>query len=77
LVLANLFYRSEAADIIRENDFGVVLNEVDEIKSYLEDCVDAKINGPNKNTRNKNRDNFTRERQFKKLEKFLIEIATK
>lgn len=65
----------EAADIIRDNDLGVVSNDVDEIAKYLKSCIAAKDKDVNWSAPNVNRERFKRSSQFKKLEKFLVNIV--
>lgn len=56
----------EAADIIRDNNFGLVSNDEDEIAEYLKEKLKDKKNSPNPN-----RDKFMRAAQFEKIEKFM------
>lgn len=60
----------EAADIIRDNDFGLVSNDVDEIAAYLLGKIENKTNKPNPN-----RDKFMRSSQFEKIETFMTELV--
>ena len=64
----------EAADIIRDNDFGVVSNDVDEIADYLKLKLKEKKNVATSKKINPNRINFTRTTQFEKIEKFISKI---
>lgn len=65
----------EAADIIRDNGFGTVSNDVDEIVKYLEECLSAKQNKKHLEYSEANRDNFARSIQFEKIEKMLIDVS--
>lgn len=56
----------EAADIIRDNNFGLVSNDEDEIAEYLIEKLRDRTNSPNPN-----RDKFMRAVQFEKIEKFM------
>lgn len=64
----------EAADIIRDNDFGVVSNDPDEIARFLKEKIAQKASGKPQ-ALNPKRDNFNRAYQFAKLEKFLQKVA--
>ncbi|VAV94956.1 hypothetical protein MNBD_ALPHA02-752 [hydrothermal vent metagenome] len=64
----------EAADIIRDNDFGLVSNDVDEVGAYLSGLLTAKKRDTNAQKPNPNRENFTRARQFSKLVTFMKKI---
>lgn len=64
----------EAADIIRDNDFGLVSNDVDEVAAYLSGLLTAKKQGSDAQKPNPNRENFTRARQFSKLVTFMEKI---
>ncbi len=65
----------EAADIIRDNGFGTVSNDVDEIVDYLEDCLAAKQSEKPLEYSATNRDKFARSIQFEKIEKMLIDVS--
>ncbi|MBL4602877.1 MAG: glycosyltransferase [Emcibacteraceae bacterium] len=67
----------EAADIIRDNDFGTVSNDVDEIVKILQQHLKNKKDGIEINSENKNRNNYTRSLQFEKIEQMLIDLANK
>lgn len=67
----------EAADIIRDNDFGVVSNDSNEIANYLEDCLKKMTENASRIRKTPNRDNYARSIQFEKIENFLIELAGK
>lgn len=62
----------EAANIIRDNDFGLVSNDVDEIADFLTKAIDNKMSAPNPN-----RKKFMRSAQFDKIEKFMSELVIK
>lgn len=64
----------EAADIVRDNDFGLVSNDVDEIAAYLSELLKKKTQGKQEMTKNPNREKFTRARQFEKLVSFMNRI---
>jgi len=66
----------EAADIVRDNDFGLVSNDADEVAAYLEDLLAKKQQGQGVII-NPNRENFTRARQFEKLVAFMEKIIAK
>ncbi|MCP5382391.1 MAG: glycosyltransferase [Kordiimonadaceae bacterium] len=65
--------KGEAADIIRDNNFGIVSNDVDEIAGYLKDQLQNKR--ASKESSNPNRKKFERSAQFEKLEKFMLDIV--
>lgn len=60
----------EAADIIRDNGFGLVSNDVDEIVGYLKKSLTDKTNIPNPN-----RDKFMRSAQFEKIANFMTRLV--
>ncbi len=64
----------EAADIVRDNAFGLVSNDVDEVAAYLSDLLEKKRQGTPEAVENPNRENFTRVRQFEKLVTFMDKI---
>ncbi|MBL4800459.1 MAG: glycosyltransferase family 4 protein [Emcibacter sp.] len=64
----------EAADIVRDNGFGLVSNDVDEVSTYLSDLWDRKNQGDLTATENPNREKFTRAKQFEKLVSFMNKI---
>lgn len=64
----------EAADIIRDNDFGLVSNDVDEVAAYLSELWAKKKQGRQDVTKNPNREKFTRARQFARLVTFMDKI---
>ena len=64
----------EAADIVRDNNFGLVSNDVDEVAAYLSDLWEKKNQGKMTKTKNPNREKFTRAKQFEKLVTFMEEI---
>ncbi|NOZ65294.1 MAG: glycosyltransferase family 4 protein [Alphaproteobacteria bacterium] len=64
----------EAADIIRDNDFGLVSNDVDEVAAYLSGLLKTKKQAIGAQKPNPNRENFTRARQFTKLVTFMEKI---
>lgn len=64
----------EAADIVRDNDFGLVSKDVDEIAEYLSDMLDKKKQGKLTVPENRNRENFTRAGQFEKLVTFMERV---
>lgn len=61
----------EAADIIRENDFGLVSDDSDEVAEYLKTLLDQKDTPKSPNP---NREKFTRARQFEKLVTFMEKV---
>ncbi|HPF47948.1 MAG: glycosyltransferase [Alphaproteobacteria bacterium] len=63
----------EAADIIRDNNFGLVSNDVDEIAEYLKTQLQNKKTSKANNNPNKKK--FERSTQFEKLEKFMQDIV--
>ena len=65
----------EAADIIRDNNFGLVSNNVEEIKNYLEQRLEEKENGIDLNPVNPNKEKYSRAIQFEKIETFLQDIV--
>lgn len=66
----------EAADIIRDNGFGCVTNDVGEIVGVLQSWLARKRGGePVPPESWANRDSFTRARQFEAVEKLLGEIV--
>jgi len=65
----------EAADIIRDNDFGFLSNDPDEIAGYLRDAYDQKMTAKGKNLDNPNREKFKRSIQFKKIEDFMAKLV--
>ncbi|VAV95204.1 hypothetical protein MNBD_ALPHA01-1646 [hydrothermal vent metagenome] len=64
----------EAADIIRDNDFGLVSNDVDEVAAYLSDLLKTKKQAVGAQKPNPNREKFTRAGQFEKLVTFMEKI---
>ena len=64
----------EAADIIRDNNFGFVSNDVDEVAAYLSDLRAEKKQNKTATPINPNRENFTRAKQFEKLVTFMDSI---
>ncbi|MCF8473168.1 MAG: glycosyltransferase [Emcibacter sp.] len=64
----------EAADIVRDNDFGLVSNDVDEIVAYLLKKLEQKRRGELEDFVNPNRDKFKRSIQFDKIITFLERI---
>jgi len=64
----------EAADIIRDNDFGLVSNNVDEVAAYLSAMLENKKQGKMPTSYNPNREKFTRAKQFEKLVAFMENI---
>jgi glycosyltransferase involved in cell wall biosynthesis len=73
-ILATGSTTGEAADIVRDNDFGLVSNDVDEVVAYLEKLLITKQKGDLKRRVNPNREQFTRTKQFEKLVPFMEEI---
>lgn len=65
----------EAADIVRDNAFGLVSNDVDEVAAYLSDFLDRKIQSGAAAIENPNREKFTRAGQFEKLVAFMDKIV--
>ena len=65
----------EAADIIRDNGFGTVSNDVDNIIEYLEKCLVLKNKKKPLEYSSANRDTFARSIQFKEIEKMLINVS--
>lgn len=65
----------EAADIIRENNFGFISNNPDEIAHYLQEAYDQKMAGNNRKIKNPNRDKFKRSIQFDKIEAFMEKLV--
>ncbi|MEZ5758141.1 MAG: glycosyltransferase [Emcibacteraceae bacterium] len=65
----------EAADIIRDNNFGLVSNDVDEIAGYLKTQLQSKKSS--KESCNPNQKKFERSAQFEKLEKFMQDIVNR
>jgi len=64
----------EAADIIRDNAFGLVSNDADEVATYLSTLLDKKRQGQLETAVNPAREKFTRARQFEKLISFMDRI---
>ena len=64
----------EAADIVRDNDFGLVSNDVDEIAAYLLKLLENKKQNKQEMSPNPNREKFTRAKQFEKLVSFMDRI---
>lgn len=64
----------EAADIIRDNDFGHVSNDPEDIADYLKQKIADKEQGKLGEDMPAARDDFARDRQFEKLEAFMAEI---
>jgi len=64
----------EAADIIRDNDFGLVSNDADEVAAYLTDMLKQKQQHKGGAAPNPNREKFTRAKQFEKLTAFMARI---
>ncbi len=64
----------EAADIIRDNGFGLVSNYVDEVAAYLDDLLKKKQQVKQQEAPNPNREKFTRAGQFEKLVTFMEKI---
>ncbi|WP_423803804.1 glycosyltransferase [Paremcibacter congregatus] len=73
-ILATGSTTGEAADIVRDNDFGLVSNDVDEVVAYLEKLLITKQKGDLKRRVNPNREQFTRTKQFEKLVPFMEKI---
>ncbi len=67
----------EAADIIRDNEFGIVSDNPDEVASYLEERIDNMESQRQMVRSNPNRDNFARAIQFEKIEKLMLDLAEK
>ncbi|MDE1463956.1 glycosyltransferase family 4 protein [Spartinivicinus poritis] len=65
----------EAADIIRDNDFGCVSCDPDEIGRFLLQKYQEKNSKIPLKLNDKSRNNFKRVEQFSKLEKFLSDIS--
>ncbi len=65
----------EAADIIRDNDFGLVSNDAQEVAAYLSDMLDNKNQGKLTAAYSPNREKFTRAKQFEKLVTFMENIV--
>jgi len=64
----------EAADIIRDNSFGLVSNDVDQVAAWLTKIWQEKKAGKSASPANPNREKFTRARQFAKLVAFMDKI---
>lgn len=64
----------EAADIVRDNGFGLVSNDGDEVSRYLMEMLDKKRHNKPLAPENPNREKFTRAKQFEKIVTFLEKI---
>ncbi|MAU42111.1 MAG: hypothetical protein CMF31_10885 [Kordiimonas sp.] len=66
----------EAADIIRDQHFGVVSNNADDIVRYLEDCLVQKQSGQIAAPPAAARHQYSRNTQFERLEAFMQGLIT-
>lgn len=69
--------KGEAADIIRDNNFGIVTNDVKEIAAYLTSALEEKTKRKQTSRTHPNRDKFMRASQFEKIERFMNSIVYK